>query len=487
MRCVACNRSCAGPAVSRPPEPDAKISRARTLLSGAMLRAKTGLGWVGLCIALALPTPTHANDPFLRRTTTVRVVEDAGPAVVNITTEQARSRRGGSPFGGLGGDPFFDRFFQDFFEPRMPRTTTNLGSGVVIDPQGHVLTNEHVVARASRIRVSLSDGREFDASLVGADPNNDIAVLKIESDAALPWLAPGSSDDLMVGEPVIAIGNPFGLSHSVTTGVISALDRSIRGDNRVYHGFLQTDASINPGNSGGPLINAEGELVAINTAVYSRAQGIGFAIPIDVAKRVVSELIAHGEVSPVWLGLEFQDLDPRLREALGLDESLRGALVARVRDKSPASRAGVRRGDIVTRMDGQPLESAAAFFERLKIATAGQSFALTLQRDGAAKTLRVRTEAVPPKLIDGLLEELTGLAIEPREAGGGFVVTSVRGDSGGDRIGVQTGDLVLGIDGRALEDEAALRRAVLGLRGRSRCQIVVQRGQGRYHVTIPLG
>jgi Do/DeqQ family serine protease len=452
-----------------------------------MSRRSTALGFVAAWAALLGSAPVAASDPFLRRTTTVRVVEDAGPAVVNITTEQERRSRGSSPFRRFGGDPFFDRFFQDFFEPRMPRTTTNLGSGVVIDAQGHVLTNEHVVARASRIRVSLSDGREFDATLVGADPNNDIAVLKIESDAELPWLAPGSSDDLMVGEPVIAIGNPFGLSHTVTTGVISALDRSIRGDDRVYHGFLQTDASINPGNSGGPLINAEGELVAINTAVYSRAQGIGFAIPIDVAKRVVSELIAHGEVSPVWLGLEFQDLDARLREALGIAPELRGALVSRVRERSPASRAGIRRGDIVTRVDGQPLDSAGAFFERLKTATAGQTFAVALQRDGAARDVELRTEAVPPELIDGLLEELTGIAVESRDAGGGFVVTRVRANSGGDRIGVQAGDLLLGIDGRALEDEAALRRAVLGLRGRSRSQIVVQRGQGRYHVTIPLG
>ena len=194
--------------------------------------------YVALGLAL-LAGAVRAEDPFLRRTTTVRVVEEAGPAVVNITTEQTVQS---SPFRPFGSDPFFDRFFRDFFEPRMPQTVQNLGSGVVIDAEGHILTNEHVIARASRIRASLADGREFDATLVGADPNNDIAVLKIETDAPLPWIAPGHSNDLMVGEPVIAIGNPFGLSHTVTTGVISAINRSIRTDARVYHGFLQIDA-----------------------------------------------------------------------------------------------------------------------------------------------------------------------------------------------------------------------------------------------------
>ena len=209
-----------------------------------------------LC-GLAAASALAEGDPFLRRTITVRVVEAASPAVVNVTTEQVVQQ---GPFGGYSGDPFFDRFFHDFFEPRVPQTTQNLGSGVVIDADRRVLTNEHVVARASRIRVTLADGREFDATLVGADPNNDLAVLQLDTREALPWIPLGSSADLMVGEPVIAIGNPFGLSHTVTTGVVSALNRSIRSEARVYHGFLQTDASINPGNSGGPLLNAAGKL-----------------------------------------------------------------------------------------------------------------------------------------------------------------------------------------------------------------------------------
>ena len=441
------------------------------------------IGELRLLLGLALLAgPALANDPFLRRTTTVRVVEESGPSVVNITTEHLVQS---SPMRPFGGDPFFDRFFQDFFEPRMPRTVQNLGSGVIIDAEGHILTNEHVVARADRIRVSLADGREYDAKLIGADPTNDIAVLSVDADAGLVWLAPGSSSDLMVGEPVIAIGNPFGLSHTVTTGVISAVNRSIRTDARVYHGFLQIDASINPGNSGGPLINAEGSLIGINTAVYGNAQGIGFAIPIDTAKRVVSELIEHGEISPVWLGLSFQDLDPALREALELSDQTNGALVNRVRDDSPAERAGMKRGDLVTHIDGQSLESARGFFERLESSTADQELEFRVYGKGRNRTVKIRAEEIPEAEVARLIEELTGLDLAPNERGG-FRVRAVRSGSGAERIGLQRGDLLLAINGRVLENEAELRSSVLHLRGRTQAMIVVQRAGGRYNLALPL-
>jgi Do/DeqQ family serine protease len=447
------------------------------------LAVSLGAGFGALAAAGLLAPPARADDPFLRRTTTVTVVEEASPAVVSITTEQIVQPS--NPFRPLTGDPFFDQFFNDFFEPRGPGTVENLGSGVLIDAERHVLTNEHVVSRANRIKVSLADGREFDAKLIGADPNNDIAVLQIDSDAKLPWIPPGTSSDLMVGEPAIAIGNPFGLSHTVTTGVISALNRSIRTEDRVYHGFIQTDASINPGNSGGPLLNAEGKLIGINTAVYNRAQGIGFGIPIDTAKRVVRELIEHGEVSPVWLGIEFQDLDAGLISALGLPSGSHGALVNRVRPKSPALRAGVRRGDVVTQFDGQPLESARGFFERLERTTAGQELHLQVLRDGKTLEIPVRAEQIPEGLVDDLIQELTGMTLTP-EAQGGYRVTGVRAGSGAAQIGVREGDLILAIGGRALVDRDALRRATLELRGQPRALVVVQRGPGRYHVALPL-
>ena len=424
------------------------------------------------------------GDPFLRRTTTVRVVEQNGPSVVNVTTEQ-RAPEAANPFRPFAGDPFFDRFFQDFFEPREPRAEQSLGSGVLIDAQRHVLTNEHVVTRAERIRVTLADGREFGAKLIGADPNNDIAVLEVETQEKLPWTPPGSSADLMVGEPVIAIGNPFGLSHTVTTGVISAIGRSLRTDERVYHGFIQTDASINPGNSGGPLLNAEGHLIAINTAVYNRAQGIGFAIPIDDARRVVRELIDHGEVSPVWIGIDLQDLDAGLVTALQLPSGARGAVVSRVRASSPAERAEVRRGDVLTHVDGQPLESARDFFERLERTTPGQDLSLTAIRNGEKHEVAVRAEQIPKGYVATLASDLLGLSLEPVPRGG-FAISAVRAGSGAAQIGLRRGDVLLAIGGRSLTDAEALRRAMLALQGLPRALLVVARGGGRYHVALPL-
>jgi len=436
---------------------------------------------IALTLGISAP-PALASDPFLRQNTTVRVAKEIGPSVVNITTERIVASR--SPFP-HSANPFIDSFFRDFFEPRLPETIQSLGSGVLIDANRHILTNEHVVGRASRIRVSLADGTEFDATLIGADPNNDIAVLKVDTDKRLPWLKPGRSNDLMVGESVIAIGNPFGLSNSVTTGVISALNRSIRTGDRVYHGFLQTDASINPGNSGGPLVNAEGELIAINTAVYSGAQGIGFAIPIDTAKRVVDELIAHGKLTPTWLGLDFQDLDPELAGAMALPQDLRGALVNRVIANSPARQAKLRRGDVVTKLDGRPIESARSFYEMLEISVAGQDLQIEFWRDGRLRTVRVKLEELPLHQVTRFVKEMLGMELQVRNAGG-YTVSSIRVGSGSARIGIARGDLVLAINGTRLVGDDSLKRSVLSLRGRSHALIVVQRKGARYHVTIPL-
>ncbi|MGH0034452.1 MAG: trypsin-like peptidase domain-containing protein [Myxococcota bacterium] len=446
----------------------------------------TGIA-TGLLIPLALAaSASRADDPFLRRTATVRAVEKVGPAVVNITTERVVRRR--SPFSGFSGDPFFDQFFRDFFSPHSrSQTVQSLGSGVVIDREGRVITNEHVVARASRIRVSLADGREFEAQLVGADPNNDLAVLQVESDETLPWVAPGSSEDLLVGEPVIAIGNPFGLSNTVTTGVLSATDRSINTNGRTFHGFLQTDASINPGNSGGPLLNAEGTLIGINTAIYQGAEGIGFAIPIDVARRVVAELIEHGEVQPVWLGLDFQDLDPALQEVMRLPDGMAGALVNRVSKNSPAERGGIRRGDVVTHVDDHPVANARAFFEMLGTVTAGQDLHIAVWRDARSQRMVVKAEEVPEREIRRLAEQLLGMDLrEPGEEGGGYRVRKVRPGSAAEKIGFQAGDRLLAVNGVPLRNADEFRRAVLDLRGRGRALVVVQRGSGRYHVAIPM-
>ena len=253
----------------------------------------------------------------------VRAVRKVSPAVVNISSEY-EVRKQVSPFSGYRMDPFFDSFFKDFFDPGNERryTRNSLGSGVIIDGQrGFILTNAHVVEKTGTIRVVLNDQEEYAAQVVGADPDSDLAVLRIESKTPLPAIDMGDSDNLMIGETVIAIGNPFGFSHTVTTGVISALNRSFRIDDRVFQDFIQTDASINPGNSGGPLLNINGELVGINTAIYAKAQGIGFAIPINKAKRIINDLIRYGEVIPAWIGITVQDIDKRLAKYLKMQEA----------------------------------------------------------------------------------------------------------------------------------------------------------------------
>ncbi len=443
------------------------------------------LAFMAAMALLGVPT-SNAADPFLRRTATVDVVERVGPSVVNITTE--RITKTPNPFGRRARfDPNIDKFFRNLFEPRS-RTVKSLGSGVIFDPQGHVLTNEHVIARADRIRVTIADGREFDAELVGADPNNDLAVLKILTDEMLPFSPPGSSKDLMVGEPVIAIGNPFGFSNSVTTGVISATNRSVNSQNThfTFHGLIQTDALINPGNSGGPLLNAEGELIGINAAIYAGAQGIGFAIPIDVASRVIHELLLYGEVHPVWLGLEFQDIDPPLRSVLGLPSGLAGVLVNRLHPNSPASRAGVKRGDIVAELDGLAVKNAQQLFEMLEGMTANQELRLELYRDGQFRTITTIAEELPQAMVRNIASRLLGLELTFSDPHRAFKISDVDSGSAAETLGLRPGDFLIGINGVALSSDDDLRRAVARLRGRTRALVVVQRGPGRYHLTLPL-
>jgi len=425
---------------------------------------------VALFVAFAASV-AQAQDPFLRRTATVAVVEKVGPAVVNITTEQTVEVR----------NPFFDLFF----EPSMrQRTSQSLGSGIVIDGTGRVLTNEHVVRGAETITVTLADGRELSAKLVGADANNDVAVLQLEDAKDIPWVPPGSSSGLFVGEPVIAIGNPFGFSNTVTTGVLSAVDRSLRSQEKTYHGFLQTDASINPGNSGGPLLNAEGELIGINTAIYQGAEGIGFAIPIDVAKRIVHELVTKGSVAPVWLGLDLQDLEPAMLELLKLPAGQRGAIVNRVRTGGPAAKAGVQRGDVLMRVDAHGIRAAREFYEVLEASTAGQVHELRVLRAGRELTLRAIAAEIPSAVVGELVNERLGMRLVFER--GLFRIADVRPGSGAEQIGLQAGDFLRGIDGLGLDSEQALRRAVLRLQGRDRAYIRVQRGRRLADVPLPL-
>ena len=298
----------------------------------------------------------------LRESAVVTAVRKISPAVVNISSEFEVQHRI-SPFSGFGRDPFFDSFFKDFFDPGYDRKykRSSLGSGVIIDGEnGYILTNAHVIHKTGTINVLLNDEREFNAAIIGVDAESDLAVLKIETKDSLPDVEMGDSDNIMIGETVIAIGNPFGFSNTVTTGVVSALHRSIRTEDHVYHDFIQTDASINPGNSGGPLQNIDGDLIGINTAIYSKAQGIGFAIPINKAKRIMADLIQYGEVVPVWLGLTVQDITRNMAQYLEI-EDVKGVLVSSVFKKSPADQAGIKSGDIIFKIDNTKITTAVDY------------------------------------------------------------------------------------------------------------------------------
>ncbi|KPK56052.1 MAG: hypothetical protein AMS22_02505 [Thiotrichales bacterium SG8_50] len=311
-------------------------------------------------------------------------VDTAAPAVVNIFTQKRVTERA-HPF---LDDPFFRHFFGDRAGVPQERLETSLGSGVIVSEQGYILTNNHVVAGADEIRVALRDGRSGQARVVGLDPDSDLAVLHIEL-RDLPTITLGQSDSLRVGDVVLAIGNPFGVGQTVTSGIVSATGRKELGIN-VFENFIQTDAAINPGNSGGALINAYGELVGINTAIFTRSggsQGIGFAIPISLARDVMSQIVEHGRVVRGWLGVEIQDLTPELAESFRLP-SAAGAIVAGVLQDGPADRAGLHRGDVIVSIDQQPVSNVREALELITRAAPGSTITIVGIRSGAEFTLK---------------------------------------------------------------------------------------------------
>ena len=302
------------------------------------------------------------------------------PAVVNVRAERVRaaSRLG----------PLFEDFFGDLFRaPRRPQNEQSLGSGVIISADGVILTNAHVVEGGEQIKIRLADQRVFPAEMLGIDPKTDVAVLKVKSDQPLPVAVLGDSDRIKVGQWALAIGNPFGLDSTLTVGVVSATGRANVGIED-YEDFIQTDASINPGNSGGPLLNVYGEVVGINTAIVAAGQGIGFAIPINLARQVAEQLIATGEVTRGWLGVSMQPVSPALAESFGL-EKVTGALVTRVLPDTPAERAGLQRGDILLSFAGRTVRGVRELQLMVASAPIGRQVPVEILRDGRRLTLNV--------------------------------------------------------------------------------------------------
>ena len=407
------------------------------------------------------------------------------PAVVNISASKKtvaapgperperpeRNPRERSPFGDR--DPF-EEFFRRFGPDRPQLPTRAMGSGFVISPDGHLLTNNHVVDGADEVRVKFSDGRELEAKVVGRDPKTDLALLKVDA-TGLPVIPLGDSDGLQVAEPVMAIGNPFGLEQTVTTGIVSATGRAIGAG--PYDDFIQTDASINPGNSGGPLINARGQAVGVNTAIFSRtggSVGIGFAIPVNLAKTVATHLAEHGHVVRGWLGVTIQPVTRELAKSFQLDEP-RGALVSSVADDSPAKRAGLQRGDVIVEYDGRKVARSEDLPRVVAETPVGRAVPITVMRAGKPVTLsatiaRLQDDEAVVAAAGEPDRSTLGVAVQPltpelaRQLGAkterGVVVREVREGSAAAEAGLRPGDVIVEVNRKPVTSPEDLRQAL---------------------------
>ncbi|HKZ08628.1 MAG TPA: DegQ family serine endoprotease [Methylomirabilota bacterium] len=427
----------------------------------------------------------------------VSVADRVMPAVVNVNVKAkkvtAPSEGPDRPemderFKEFFGQEFFDRFFRK----RSPRDEGRAsGSGVIVDRQGFILTNNHVVENAAEIEIGLSDDRKFKATLVGRDPKTDLAVVKIDSPPpSLPVAEMGDSDRLRVGQWAIAIGNPFGLDRTVTAGIISATGRTRVGV-ATYEAFIQTDASINPGNSGGPLLNLQGKVIGINTAIVATGQGIGFSIPINMAREVMGQLIARGRVVRGWLGIVIQDLTPELAAGFGLPDTTGGVLVSDVMKDSPAEAAGMRTGDVIVEFTGSGIKEVTDLQRRVAAVEPGRPAALTVIRDRRPTRLTVHIGEQPGEDVQMAAvprDERLGLTVEPLtqeaaerfglSARSGVVVTAVRPGTAGAEAGIRTGDAILEVNRRPVTSVESFREAIASVTPGEIVPVYIQRGGG---------
>lgn len=409
------------------------------------------------------------------------MLESVNSAVVNIATYSHRQS-----YNPLLNDPFFRHFFNIPQQPQARRRQQSAGSGVIVDADdGIVLTNYHVIRNADEVQVSLVDGRVFNAKLRGVDAELDIAVLEIDGEElnALPL---ADSNELRVGDFVVAIGNPFGLGQTVTTGVVSALGRTGLGMEG-YENFIQTDASINPGNSGGALVNLRGELIGINTAIIAPAGGnigIGFAIPINMARSSMAQILRHGEVRRGAIDISVQDISPDLRQAFSLPLGQHGILVTDVRRGSEADKAGLQPGDIIVSIDGERTRSVAQWRSQLAVKGVDQEVRLELLRGGKTATVKVSTVA-PEQLVvetSRIHPLLVGTRLENNPNGEGVIVSGLAPNSRAAYSGLRPGDLIYGANGQRVRDIQGLVRAVQ--RNRQEIVLQIQRGGNAYRLIV---
>ncbi|MBU4509550.1 DegQ family serine endoprotease [bacterium] len=428
----------------------------RNFILAAALVFLLSLNWIG-----SVSAETEQTDSYLAleafSNSIADIAEKVGPAVVNIDTVRMVTTQFPS-----FEDPIFKRFFgREFEEFRRTIPQKGTGSGFIINQEGYVLTNEHVVRKADKIKVTLSDGREFDGEVIGSDVTSDMAIVKIKADH-LPTVTLGNSDELRVGEIVIAIGNPYGLQQTVTMGVVSAKGRSIPTgiEGHIYRNFIQTDTAINPGNSGGPLLNIKGEVVGINTAIIPYAQGIGFAIPINMAKKNIDDLINLGKVRRSWLGVYIQEVTPEIAKQFGLPEDAKGVLVGDVVKDSPAEESGIKRGDIIVKVNDEEVNSPGELQDKIRDIDIGKKANIEVMRDGKEISFVVKIGEMPT--VDEEGSEFSKEKVFPVQSGlkvqtvtpeiakevelpwvKGLVITEVIPGSSADDMGLQPGDVIL--------------------------------------------
>ena len=450
------------------------------------VRAPRALSGQGSIVPAALPVPSGSF---------AQVSENVGPAVVNINTVTARGG-GRTPIEEFFGDEFFRRFFGD--APERPEPARSLGSGVIVDPSGTVLTNAHVIERASEIEVATADGKKYKAKVAGVDRRTDLAVLRLQGGGPFPSATLGDSDKIKVGDWVLAIGSPFGLQQTVTAGIISAKGRSI--GQGPFDDFLQTDAAINPGNSGGPLVNMSGEVVGINSAILSRSGGnvgIGFAIPVNMAKRIYTELVAKGKVTRGWLGVSIQPLTPELAKGFGLKDS-KGVLIADVVQDSPAAKAGIVAGDIVVEFDKKKVDTPQDLQKVVATAAPGKGVPIKVWRDKAEKTLEIQIGDTPEDNValksTNKGKGMLGLDVRPltpeiaRElklrSAEGVLVFAVEDESAAAEAGMQRGDVIREVNRQRIRSVPDFERVVRDVKEGDRVTVLLQRGPQALYVAF---
>jgi len=434
----------------------------------------------------------------------VELTKRVKPGVVNISTTKV-IKGGGRVFRHFSPpsrerDPFRDFFGEDFFEkffgdaPQRDYIQRSLGSGFIIDHEGHIITNNHVIEGASEIRVRLSTEKEFPAEVIGRDQKTDLALIKLKSAKGLPMVELGDSDALEIGEWVMAIGNPFGLAQTVTVGIVSAKGRAI--GSGPYDDFIQTDASINPGNSGGPLFNLKGEVVGINTAIVASGQGIGFAIPINVAKEIISQLKKKGKVIRGGIGVYVQKLTPDLAKSFGLERS-KGALVADVIPGSAAEVGGIHRGDIIIKFNGKDIDEMNELPRIVASTPVGKDVEVVVLREGKMLTLKLKVgelkDEAPPAAVEKTKLEL-GMSVQeitPEMArqlrlaeAGGVVVTLVEPGSTADEAGIQRGDIIREVNGRSIRKLSDYQAAIAKIKKGEIIRFFVKRGERNLYITL---